>query len=56
MEPSRIRLNSTEKRKRRQRAGRFQVEQEIMKDQKPPKKVMAWSGGKVKHNKDTDTE
>jgi hypothetical protein len=53
MEPSRIRLNSTEKRKRRQRAGRFQVEQEIMKDQKPPKKVMAWSGGKVKHNKDT---
>ena len=53
METSRARINSTEKRRRRQRNTRFQIEHEILSKVPPPKKVMAWTGGTVSSNKDT---
>jgi hypothetical protein len=49
---ARARLNSTEKRLRRQRNARFQIEHQVLSKIPPPKKVMAWSGGNIAHNKD----
>jgi hypothetical protein len=48
----RVRLNSTEKRKRRQRNQRFANEQEKLAKSSPPQKKVAWYGGTIQHNKD----